>query len=121
MSQVILSVDDSKSIRQMVRFTLTQAGYEVLSAENGEEALAVVADNPVDMVIADLYMPVMDGIEMTRRMRALPATKYTPIVLLTTASQEDKKKEGREAGATGWIVKPFKPEQLLKVVKKVME
>ena len=120
MSRIILTVDDSKSVRQMVSFTLQQAGYEVLEAEDGADALRKLNGGKVNVVITDLNMPNMNGIELTRALRADANHKFVPIVLLTTESQDAKKLEGKAAGATGWIVKPFKPEQLLAVVKKVL-
>jgi len=120
MSKIIMTVDDSKSVRQMVSFTLQQAGYEVLEAEDGADALRKLHGGKVNMVITDLNMPNMNGIELTRALRADANHKFVPIVLLTTESQDAKKQEGKVAGATGWIVKPFKPEQLLSVVKKVL-
>lgn len=120
MARRILTVDDSASIRQVVGFTLKSAGYEVVEAVDGKDALAKAAAGPVNMVITDLNMPNLDGLGLIRALRATPAHKFTPIVMLTTESQDAKKQEGRAAGATGWIVKPFKPEQLLGVVKKVL-
>ena len=119
MANSIMTVDDSASMRQMVSFTLKSAGYEVVEAVDGEDALAKLTGAPVRMVITDLNMPRMDGIALIRRLRAMPPYKFTPIVLLTTESQPEKKQQGKAAGATGWIVKPFTPEQLLAVVKKV--
>lgn len=120
MSKTIMTVDDSPSIRQMVSFTLKEAGYDVIEAADGKDALAKLSEGPVHMVIADLNMPNLDGIELIREIRANPALRFIPIIMLTTESQERKKQEGRQAGATGWIVKPFKPEQLIAVVKKVL-
>ncbi len=120
MAKCILTVDDSASIRQMVGFTLKAAGYEVIEAVDGVDALAKLNGSKVGMIITDLNMPNMNGIELTRAVRAEAAHKFVPIVLLTTESQDGKKQEGRAAGATGWIVKPFKPEQLLAVVKKLI-
>ncbi len=119
MSKTILAVDDSASIRQMVGFTLRNAGYDVVEAVNGRDALAKMADR-VHMVLTDLNMPEVDGIELVKRIRAGSANRYVPIVLLTTESQDSKKQEARAAGATGWIVKPFRPDQLLAVVKRVL-
>ncbi|MFA6011683.1 MAG: response regulator [Desulfobacteraceae bacterium] len=119
MGKKILTVDDSASMRQMVAFTLKGAGYDVVEAVDGKDALAKITGADIGMIITDLNMPNMDGIELIRNVRALPGLKFIPIVLLTTESQDSKKKEGKEAGATGWIVKPFKPEQLVSVVKKV--
>ena len=110
MSKLILTVDDSASIRQMVSFTLKGAGYQVIEASDGKDALSKLS-GPVKMVITDLNMPNMDGIELIRQVRALPGYKFVPSVMLTTESQASKKQEGKSAGATGWIVKPFKPDQ----------
>ena len=120
MAKNIITVDDSASVRQMVSFTLKGAGYTVMEAGDGKEALAKLAGSKADMVITDLNMPNMNGIELIKALRANPAYKFVPIILLTTESQDSKKQEGKAAGATGWIVKPFKPEQLLSVVKKVL-
>jgi len=120
MGKTILTVDDSASIRQMVSFTLKEAGYEVVEAVDGKDGVAKATAGKVDMVITDLNMPNMDGLELIRNLRANASTKFVPIVMLTTESQDSKKQEGKAAGATGWIVKPFKPDQLLGVVKKVL-
>ncbi len=120
MAKVIMTADDSASIRQMVEFTLKQAGYEIVQAVDGQDALNKLKSTTVDMLITDLNMPNMDGIQLIREVRKLPAYKFVPIVLLTTESQASKKQEGKAAGATGWIVKPFKPPQLVAVVKKVL-
>lgn len=120
MSKTALIVDDSVSMRQMVAFTLKQAGFTVIEGGNGQEALERVKGQKVELVITDLNMPVMDGITLVKTLRAKPDFKFTPILLLTTESQDSKKQEGRAAGATGWIVKPFQPDALLKVVAKVV-
>ncbi len=120
MGKVIMTADDSQSVRQMVSFTLSQAGYEVVEAADGREALQLLDSQAVNMLITDLNMPNMDGIELIRQARTKDQFKYMPIIMLTTESQDAKKQEGKAAGATGWIVKPFKPEQLLGVVKKVL-
>lgn len=120
MSKVALVVDDSTSMRQMVSFTLKESGYEVIEGDNGETALANVAGKPVDVVVTDLNMPIMDGMTLIRELRSKPEYKFTPILMLTTESQTEKKQEGKSAGATGWIVKPFVPEQLMQVVNKVV-
>ena len=120
MGKRILTADDSASIRQMVTFTLKKEGYEVVESVDGKDALSKLNGNPVHMVITDLNMPNLDGIGLVKGIRANPAYRFIPIVLLTTESQESKKLEGKQAGATGWIVKPFKPEQLIAVVKKVL-
>lgn len=120
MAKTIMTVDDSSSVRQMVGLTLKGAGYQVLEAVDGQDGLNKIKASPVDMVLADLNMPNMDGISMIKEIRALPEFKFIPIVMLTTESQASRKQEGKAAGATGWIVKPFKPPQLLGVVKKVL-
>ncbi|GFM38393.1 response regulator [Desulfovibrio psychrotolerans] len=119
MTKTIMTVDDSASVRQMVSLTLKKAGYDVIEAQDGKDALAKMKGS-VHMVITDLNMPNMDGITLIRSIRAIPAYKFIPIVMLTTESQASKKQEGKSAGATGWIVKPFKPEQLVDVVRKVL-
>lgn len=116
----ILAVDDSASMRQMVSFTLQGAGYDVIEASDGQDALDKAKGGPVDLVLSDVNMPVMDGIALIKNLRALPTYKYTPILMLTTESAGDKKAEGKAAGATGWIVKPFNPDQLLNTIKKVL-
>ncbi|MBI5893035.1 MAG: response regulator [Deltaproteobacteria bacterium] len=118
MSKTVLIVDDSTSMRQMVSFTLKDAGYEVVGAVHGKDGLAKLNDAKASMVITDLNMPEMDGIEFIKQVRSNAAFKFTPIVMLTTESQETKKQEGKQAGASGWIVKPFTPEQLIDIVKK---
>jgi len=116
----ILTVDDSASIRQMVKFTLSKAGYNVEEASHGSEGLDRTRTQKFDLVITDLNMPVMDGIQMISGIRALPGYSFTPILMLTTESQAEKKDAGRKAGATGWIVKPFNAEQLLAMVQKLV-
>ena len=120
MEQTIMVVDDSTSVRKMVAFTLENAGYKVLEAENGRDALEKLNGAPINMFIVDLNMPHVNGFELTRSVRAMNEYKFTPIVILTTESLDSKKKEGKAAGATGWITKPFKPDQLIGVVRKVM-
>lgn len=120
MAKVILTADDSNSVRQMINFTLKQAGYDIIEAVDGKDALLKIKSNAINMLITDLNMPNLDGIELIRRVRAIPEYKFVPIIMLTTESQADKKMAGKEAGATGWIVKPFNPEQLIAVVKKVI-
>lgn len=115
----ILTVDDSASMRQMIAFTLERAGYNVVQAEDGRDGLAKMSAE-IDLVLTDLNMPNMNGLELTRQIRANAGYKFTPVVLLTTESQVEKKAEGKAAGATGWIVKPFEPEKLLAVVQKVI-
>jgi two-component system, chemotaxis family, chemotaxis protein CheY len=120
MSKTILAVDDSASVREVVKYTLEKAGYQLLQAVDGQDALNKVDGKTIHLVLTDLNMPRIDGIELIRRMRAMAQYKYLPIVLVTTESQAQKKEEARKAGATGWIVKPFTPEQLLAVVNKVL-
>lgn len=116
----ILAVDDSASMRQMVTFTLKSAGYEVVEAVDGQEALKKAKASKFNLVLTDVNMPNMDGISLIRELRGLPDYKFTPLLMLTTESAADKKQEGKAAGATGWIVKPFNPDQLLATIKKVM-
>lgn len=116
----ILAVDDSASMRQMVSFTLQGAGYDVIEASDGQEAYDKAKTQSVDLVLSDVNMPVMDGITLIKNLRALDTYKYTPILMLTTESAGDKKTEGKAAGATGWIVKPFNPDQLINTIKKVI-
>ncbi len=120
MAKKIMTVDDSASVRQMVVMTLKNAGYEVVEASDGKDALSKLS-GPVDMIITDLNMPNMDGITLIKNVRAQSQYKFIPIIMLTTESQAEKKQEGKTAGATGWIVKPFKPDQLLTVVQKVLK
>jgi two-component system, chemotaxis family, chemotaxis protein CheY len=120
MSKLILTADDSSSVRQMVAFTLKGAGYSVVEAADGKDALTKANSDAVNMVVTDLNMPNMNGIDLIKALRADPKYKFIPIIMLTTESQATRKQEGKSAGATGWIVKPFKPEQLLAVVKKVL-
>lgn len=120
MSKMIMTVDDSISIRQMVGFTLAKEGYEILEASNGEDAEQKLDANNVQMMITDLNMPKMNGIELIKKVRANPKCRFMPIVMLTTESEESSVQEGKAAGATGWIIKPFKPNQLVGVVKKLL-
>lgn len=116
----ILAVDDSASMRQMVAFTLKGAGFGVIEAVDGMDALAKAKTSKVDLVLTDVNMPRMDGISLIKELRGLPNYKFTPILMLTTESGAEKKGEGKSAGATGWIVKPFNPDQLLTTIKKVL-
>ncbi|MBL1320563.1 MAG: response regulator [Methylophaga sp.] len=116
----ILAVDDSASMRQMVSFTLKAAGHTVTDAADGKQALDIAKTRSFDLVLTDVNMPVMDGLTLTRELRTLPTFKFTPILVLTTEAGMDKKQEGRAAGATGWLVKPFNPDQLLATIKKVL-
>lgn len=119
MSKTILTVDDSSSVRQMVKFTLSDAGYNVIEAVDGNDALRKLT-NGVSLVITDLNKPNLDGIQLIRKVRANPLYKGIPIIMLTTESLDSRKQEGKAAGATGWIVKPFATQQLLAVVKRVL-
>jgi two-component system, chemotaxis family, chemotaxis protein CheY len=120
MTKTIMTVDDSASVRQMVSFTLKQAGYDVVEASDGKDALGKINGKSINMVITDLNMPNLDGIGLIKALRQKDSCRFIPIILLTTESQPQKKQEGKSAGATGWIVKPFNPDQLLAVVKKVL-
>jgi two-component system chemotaxis response regulator CheY len=121
MAKTILIVDDSTSIRQVVAFTLKQAGFAVVEGSNGKEGLAQLeATQRVDLIVTDLNMPVMDGITFIKHVRSRPSSKGTPVLMLTTESQDSKKQEGKAAGATGWLVKPFHPEKLLQTIARVL-
>ena len=119
MTRTVLTVDDSRTMREMVAFTLRGAGYTVLEAGDGREALRVLGGKTVDAIITDLNMPGMDGLTLIRELRAQPAYKSVPILMLTTEADAQKKQDGKAAGATGWIVKPFSPDKLIAVVKQV--
>jgi two-component system chemotaxis response regulator CheY len=119
MTKTILTIDDSASIRQMVAITLSAAGMDVIEAVNGEDGFAKATAQTVHAVITDLNMPVLNGIEFIRKYRQHPSSKGVPIILLTTESDDELKRQAKEAGATGWIVKPFKQDQLLAIVRKV--
>lgn len=116
MQKTILCVDDSALIRQWLEFSLQDAGYNVLTAQNGNEALALVESTSVDLVLTDLIQPGMDGIAFIKKFRAKQRYKFTPVLIMTTKSQEDRKYEGRMAGASEWIVKPFTVEKLRKIL-----
>jgi two-component system chemotaxis response regulator CheY len=118
--KTVMTVDDSASLRQMIAVVLRGGGYEVVEAMDGMDALSKLNGLELDLFLTDVNMPNMDGLELTRQLRAMPQYKFIPIVLLTTESNADKKAQGKAAGATAWIVKPFDPDQLLAVVKKVM-
>jgi two-component system, chemotaxis family, chemotaxis protein CheY len=119
--QSILAVDDSASMRQMVAFTLKGAGYNVIEAADGQEALEKARGARVDLVLTDQNMPKMDGITLVKSLRGLPSYAGTPILILTTESSDDMKARGKAAGATGWLVKPFDPGKLLDVIKRVIK
>jgi two-component system chemotaxis response regulator CheY len=116
----IMTIDDSPSLRQMVALTLENAGYEVVEASDGRDAVAKLGGREYHLFVTDLNMPGIDGIELTRMLRSMPEYRFVPIVLLTTESNQEKKMQGKAAGATGWIVKPFQPADLLATVKRVM-
>lgn len=115
-----LIVDDSRSMRQMVSFTLKEAGFEVVEAEHGQDALDKLRGQKLGVIVTDLNMPVMDGISFIRKARGTAEARFLPILILTTESQQEKKIEAKAAGATGWIVKPFEPEKLIQTIQKVM-
>ena len=116
----ILAVDDSASMRKMVAFTLTSAGFHVVEAVDGQDALDKAQHHAIDLVLTDQNMPRMDGLNLTKKLRENPKFKTTPILILTTESSDQMKMAGRAAGATGWLVKPFDPQRLIEVVKKVI-
>lgn len=120
MAKSIMTVEDSASVREMISLTLLGAGYDVIAAQNGRDALDKLSVFEVDMVITDMNMPRMNGIELTESLRSNPAFRFLPILFLTTESQIQKKRAAEKAGATGWIKKPFSPDQLVRVVKKVL-
>ena len=120
MAKSILIVDDSASVRQVVGISLRQAGYEVIEGTDGKDALTKLKGQKVHLIISDVNMPNMDGISLVKAVKEMPAYKFTPIVMLTTESQEEKKRQGQAAGAKAWVVKPFKPDQLLSVVQKLV-
>ena len=118
--QSILAVDDSPSMRKMVSFTLTGAGYQVIEAVDGQDAYEKAQIHDIHLVLADQNMPNLDGIGLTRKLREHPKFKTTPILILTTESSDQMKQAGRSAGATGWLVKPFDPNRLIEVIRKVI-
>jgi two-component system chemotaxis response regulator CheY len=119
MAKTIMVVDDSISIRQVVSLALKQAGYDVIEGVDGKDALAKLTGQKVNLIISDVNMPNMDGISFVRELKTRPAYKFTPVLMLTTESQEDKKEQGKAAGARAWMVKPFKPDALLAAVQKL--
>ena len=119
MAKTIMVVDDSLSIRQVVSIALKGAGYDVIEACDGKDALSKMTGQKIHLIVSDVNMPNLDGIGLVKEVKQHPQYKFTPIIVLTTESQAGKKDEGKQAGATGWIVKPFKPEQLVSVVKRV--
>lgn len=117
----ILVVDDSTSVRNMVAFTLKEEGYDVIEAEDGKDALGKANSGGISLVLSDVNMPNMDGITLCVELRKLPAYKFTPILMLTTESSDAMKQKGKDAGATGWLVKPFNPEKLISTIKRVIK
>lgn len=120
MTRKALVVDDSSTMRQMISMTLEEEGFDVVQGEHGEAALSQLEGRDVDVIITDLNMPVMDGMEFIRSVRTRPKHRFTPILILTTEGSTDRKAEGKEAGANGWIVKPFDPAKLVRVVRRVV-
>jgi len=120
MAKTVLAIDDSASIRQMVAFTLKSSGYDVIEAVDGQDGLDKAKSRPVNLVLTDQNMPRMDGLTLIRNLRGLAQYKAVPILMLTTESSDAMKAQGRAAGATGWLVKPFDPQKLVEVVKKVI-
>ena len=116
----ILAVDDSASIRKSISFVLSQENYEVIEAVDGIDGLAKAKSEKIDLFITDINMPNMDGIQLIKELRAMPEYKFTPIIALTTENQDSKMQEGKQAGATGWIVKPFTSEKLISIIKKIV-
>jgi len=120
MSKTIMVIDDSASMRQTVSIALKSAGYDVTEAVDGQDALAKLDGSKVHLVICDVNMPVMDGISFVREIKKLPDYRFVPVVMLTTESRESRKEEGQRAGAKAWVVKPFRPEQILHAVSKLI-
>ena len=120
MGKTILIVDDSASMRMVVGITLREAGYETLEACDGLDALAKLTGQKIHLIISDVNMPRMDGIALVSEIKKTPSYKFTPVIMLTTEGQEEKKKQGQAAGARAWVMKPFKPEQLLNAVGKLV-
>ncbi len=120
MAKTILVVDDSSSVRQVVSIALKGAGYDVIEASDGKDALTKLTGQKVHLMISDVNMPNMDGITFVKEVKKLPSYRFTPIIMLTTESQESKKMEGQAAGAKAWVVKPFQPAQMLAAVSKLI-
>jgi len=120
MAKNILIVDDSASVRQVLNITLKSAGYDVIEAKDGQDGLSKLTGQKVHLIVSDVNMPNMDGISFVKAVKQLPNYKFTPIIMLTTESQEERKREGQAAGAKAWIVKPFKPEQMLAALEKLV-
>lgn len=119
MAKMVMTVDDSATVRQVLRMTFENEGYAIIEAENGRQALELFPESGVDMMVTDLNMPEMDGIALIKEVRSRPGARFMPIIMLTTESQPEMKAAGKKAGASGWITKPFRPEQLLAVVRMV--
>lgn len=120
MGKTILIVDDSASFRQVVGMALTQAGYEVIQAADGKEALALLDGRKIHLIVTDLNMPIMDGLAFVRSAKALPAYRFTPVIMLTTVTSEEKKLEAKAEGVRAWVTKPFQPPILLDAVSKLV-
>ncbi|MES2207987.1 MAG: response regulator [Pseudomonadota bacterium] len=120
MAKTILIVDDSASLRQVVSIALKGAGYDVLEACDGKDAIAKLTGQKIHLIISDVNMPNMDGITFVKAVKQMPNYKFTPIIMLTTESEESKKMEGQSAGAKAWVIKPFKPDQMLAAVSKLV-
>lgn len=120
MAKKILMAEDSESVRVLMSEALQKAGYEVVEAHDGEDALQKIRSSPIDMLITDLHMPRLDGIDLIRSVRRMEGNRFLPIIMLTSDSAEESRRKGRAAGASSWIVKPFRPQQLLAVVQTVM-
>lgn len=121
MQKTILIVEDSKTILEVLSFSLDKNGYKVYEATNGNQALEHLDGRPIDLMITDLYMPKMDGLELVKKVREIDAYKKIPILFLTTEAQQHKKIEAKNAGATGWVIKPFVPEKLIRAIKKLLQ
>ncbi|MEM3238245.1 MAG: response regulator [Thermoplasmata archaeon] len=120
MAKVIMIVDDSASLRQVVKITLEKLGYDIIEAKDGQDALNKAKGKRLNLIITDLNMPIMDGITFIKELKVLPEHKFTPVMMLTTESQQAKMMEGKAAGAKAWLVKPFKPEQMLVAIEKLI-
>ena len=120
MRKTLLVVDDSLSLRQLISIVLTTAGYDVIEAENGQQALEELNGSKIHLAICDVNMPVMDGIEFVKKVKSMPNYRFLPIIMLTTESGENRKQEGRDAGVKAWVVKPFRPDQILHAVSKLI-
>jgi two-component system, chemotaxis family, chemotaxis protein CheY len=120
MAKTILIVDDSASVREVIGITLRGAGYDVIEGRDGKDALGKMTGQKIHLVVSDVNMPIMDGISFVKELKALPSYRFTPVIMLTTESADEKKREGQAAGAKAWVVKPFKPEVLLNAVQKLI-